>query len=252
VVDFINEVEEELRKDEYNVLLRRYGPYLLGVVIAIVAATGFLEWRKGVKDRAARATSAAFVQANDLAAAGDTEMAARQFLAIADKAPEGYAGISVLRAAAIELDAGNTSKAVALFDRAASIFTSGRHKQLAQLKAAYILANEGQYADVSNRIETLAAKDAPYEFLARELKGFVAMKSGDLGIARQEYSYLSTVPGVPETIQQRADQSLSLMKVEAKQAENSETLEVPSAVNEDVALEAPSEDLSNSKDTGNE
>jgi len=34
VVDFINEVEEELRKDEYNRLLRRYGPYILAVIVA--------------------------------------------------------------------------------------------------------------------------------------------------------------------------------------------------------------------------
>ncbi len=240
MVDFINEVEEELRKDEYNVLLRRYGPYLLGVVIAIVAATGFLEWRKSTKDKAARSTSAAFVQANDLAAAGDTEMAARHFLAIADKAPEGYAGLSVLRAAAIELDEGNTSKAVALFDRAASIFTTERHKQLAQLKAAYILANEGQYGDVSNRVEVLATKDAPYEFLARELKAFVALQYGKPEIARQEYSYLSTIPGVPDSIQQRADQSLSLMTVEAQEAE---IVVLPST---------PNDDPSDNEDTGNE
>ena len=46
MVDFINEVEEELRKDEYNRLLRRYGPYILAVIVAIVAGTGFLEYQK--------------------------------------------------------------------------------------------------------------------------------------------------------------------------------------------------------------
>jgi len=236
VVDFINEVEEELRKDEYNVLLRRYGPYLLGVIIAIIMATGFVEWRKSADDKAARSTSAAFVEATNLAAEGNIEGATRQFLAIAEKAPEGYAGLSILRAAGLELEAGNSSKAVKLFDRAAGIFTTPRHKQLAQIKAAFILANERQFDDVRSRVELLAQKDQPYEFLARELLGFAAMQSGDLGAARQEFSYLSSVPGVPESIQQRAEQSLSLMQVEAGKVEGREVVDIePSlAVNDDA------------------
>jgi len=224
VVDFINEVEEELRKDEYNVLLRRYGPYLLGLVIAIVMATGFIEWRKVVTDKDARATSAAFVEANNLAQAGDLEKASRQFLAIAEKAPEGYAGLSLLRSAGLEQERGNVLKAVSLYDRAADVFTTSRHQQLAQIKAAYILANEGRFDDVSSRVEALAQNDEPYEFLARELRGFAAMKSGDVAIARQEFSYLATIPGVPEPIQQRAEQSLSLMQVDARNAALRETV----------------------------
>ena len=76
MVDFINEVEEELRKDEYNRLLRRYGPYILAVIVAIVAGTGFLEYQKHAKDKAARATSASYVAASDAAAAGNVDPAA--------------------------------------------------------------------------------------------------------------------------------------------------------------------------------
>jgi len=56
-----------------------------------------------------------------------------------------------------------------LLDQAATTFETQRHKQLAQIKAAYILANDGAYSDVINRIGPLMEKDAPYEFLAREL-----------------------------------------------------------------------------------
>jgi len=36
VVDFINEVEEELRKDEYNRLLRRYGPFYYRLLLSLL------------------------------------------------------------------------------------------------------------------------------------------------------------------------------------------------------------------------
>lgn len=215
MVDFINEVEEELRKDKYNELLRKYGPMILGVIIAIVAVAGYIEWDKASSDRKARATSAAYVDASNLESEGNLEGALRNFLAISEKAPAGYSGLSLMRAASLQLELGERTLAVSSFDAAAEKFETPRHKQLAQIKAAYILANDGEFEAVLSRVEPLAQKDTPYEFLARELKGFAAQQSGDLSKARQEFSYLSSIPGVPETIKSRADQSLSLMRVDA-------------------------------------
>ena len=212
MVDFINEVEEELRKDEYNRLLRRYGPLILAVIVAIVAGAGFIEYQKYAKDKAARATSASYVAASDAAAAGNVDESIAGFMDIADKAPAGYAGLSLVRAAALKLEAGDSGEAVRLLDRAANTFETQRHAQLAQIKAAYILANDGAYSDVINRIGPLMEKDAPYEFLARELMGFAALKSGDETLAREQFGYLESIPGVPATIKERAKQNLSLMR----------------------------------------
>ena len=45
--------------------------------------------------------------------------------------------------------------------------------------------------------------------------GFAAMQSGDMSGAREQFSYLSSIPGVTETIAARASQYLSLMSVDA-------------------------------------
>ena len=215
MVDFINEVEEELRKDEYNRLLKRYGPLLIALIVAIVAGTGFLEYRKYAKDKAARATSASYVAASNKAIEGEPEIALKEFLEIADKAPAGYAGLSLVRAATLKLETGDRGEAVRLLDQAAVTFETPRHIQLAQIKAAYILAGDGAYSDVLSRTVTLSAKDAPYEYLARELSGFAALQSGDEAKAREQYGYLESIPGVPATIKERAKQALSLMRTSA-------------------------------------
>jgi len=229
VVDFINEVEEELRKDEYNRLLRRYGPFIVAVIVAIVAFTGFLEYQKYAKDKAARATSASYVAASDAAAAGNVDQSIEGFMDIADKAPAGYAGLSLVRAATLKLEAGDSTEAIRLLDQAANTFETRRHSQLAKIKAAYILANDGAYSDVINRIGPLMEKDAPYEFLARELMGFAALKSGDETLAREQFGYLESIPGVPATIKERAKQNLSLMRTAAAEVEiKAPELAVPS------------------------
>ena len=211
MVDFINEVEEELRKDDYNKLLKKYGPAIAAVIVIIIGGTAFLEWRKSSDDRVARAASASYVSASDLAAEGKPDQAVNAFIALSEKAPSGYAGLSLMRAAAVEVERGNEAQAVEFYDQAAKEFKMARHADLAKLKAAYILADQGAYADVQARLDSLAAKDAPYEFLARELAGFTAYQTGDMDTARQEFTYLNSIPGVPPSISDRAGQFLTLV-----------------------------------------
>lgn len=215
MVDFVSEVQEELRKDDYNRWLKRYGPYLLAVIVLVIAGAGYMEWNKAREDSLARATSASFLSAVELASEGNTTAAVQGFLRVAEKAPAGYAGLSYMRAAELELELSGSSRAVELLDKAAEVFETERHKQLAQIKAAYILAGEGAYSEVLSRVSPLAEKDKPYEFLARELLGFAAHETGNLSLAREQYSYLNTIPGVPQSIQERAKQSLDMMSVNA-------------------------------------
>lgn len=217
MVDFISEVQEELRKDDYNKWMKRYGPYALGVIVLIIAAAGYMEWDKANTDRLARATSASYLAASDLAEAGNVDGAVASFLRLAEEAPNGYAGLSLMRAGELELNRNNAQTAISLLDRAAGVFENARHQELAQIKAAYILAGEGAYSDVTTRVTPLAEKGRPYEYLARELLGFAAKETGDVSLARQQFSYLNTIPGVPESIQQRAKQYLDLMSVSSAQ-----------------------------------
>lgn len=211
MVDFINEVEEELRKDDYNRLLKKYGPAIGIVLFLIVAGTGYMEYRKYANDKKAQAVSAVYTSADKKLDSGDTDAAVQAFVELGETGPDGYAGLSLMRAAAIRQEQGDTMGAVRLFDQAAERFTMPRHKQLAQLKAAYLLADMGAYSDVIGRLATLAVKDAPYEHLSRELLGYSHSEAGDASAAREQFSFLTSVPGVPTTVKQRAEQSMALM-----------------------------------------
>ena len=146
MVDFINEVEEELRKDDYNRLLKKYGPAIGVVLFLIIAGTGFLEFRKYAADKKAQAVSAIYTAADKQLDEGSQDEAVAAFIDLGATGPEGYAGLSFMRAAAIREDQGDVIGAVRLLDKAAEAFTIPRHKQLAQLKAAYLLADQGAYS----------------------------------------------------------------------------------------------------------
>ena len=215
MVDFINEVEEELRKDDYNRLLKKYGPAIGAVLFLIIAGTGFLEFRKYSADKKAQAVSAVYTAADKKLDTGQTEAAVAAFVDLGETGPEGYAGLALMRAAAIQQDKGDVLGAVQYFDQAAAKFSTPRHKQLAELKAAYLLADQGAYSDVIERLGPLAETDAPYEYLARELLGYAHSESGNTSAAREQFAFLTSIPGVPPTVKQRAEQSMALMSTKA-------------------------------------
>jgi len=217
VVDFITEVQDELRKDDYNRWLRKYGPYLAGLIVAIILATGFLEWRKANQGAQARAMSVAYDEAARISET-DVDGAILAFDELAGVAPAGYAGLSRMRAATLEAERGNRLDAVRHLDAAAAVFEQPRHVQLAKLKAAYLLSAEGRQADAQARLSGLTEKGAPYEFLARELVGYSALADEDTAQAKREFTYLATIPGVPAGVAERAQQTLSLLDAQAAAA----------------------------------
>ena len=218
MVDFINEVEEELRKDDYNKFLKQYGPFLIGLIVAVVLVAAYFEFAKSRDDRTARSVSATYVEAAEVADDGSIDEAARRFEAIAEKSPSGYAGLSYMRAASLKLEQSKPLEAVALFEKASTVFEKSRHADLATLKAAYVLTGQGRYDDARLRVKPIAEKGAPYEYLARELLALTLKEAGDIDAAKQEYTYLENIPGVPATIQERAKQAMSLIRVSENSA----------------------------------
>ena len=229
MVDFIPEVEEELRKDDYNKFLRRFGPLIIGLLVGIVAFVAFLEWRAYATERTARAAATSYLAADALAQEGKDDAARAAFLELADVAPDGYAGLSLMRAAVIASDQGNPAEAVRLYDLAASRLKLPRHVDLAKLKAAYVLADIGQWDDVSRRADSLMVEGRPYEFLARELLASALLQAGDTAAARREFGYLDTFPGVPETVARRAEQALVLLNSAAAVPTPGDELPAPDA-----------------------
>lgn len=215
MVDFINEVEEELRKDQYNELLRKWGPWIAAAAILIVAAAGIYEYTKSSGERMANATSLSYVEATQLLEEGNRAGASGLFLAISQEADPGYAGLSLMQAGGVAAGNGNRLEAIRLFDQAAVTFDTTLHQDLAALKAAYILMDNADYAAVSSRVTPLAESDRPFEYLARELLGFVALEEGDTQKANAQFAFLARSPDVSDNLKARAEQVLAMISTRA-------------------------------------
>ena len=139
MVDFVEEVEEQLRAERYATFARRGLPWFVGVLVVVVAVWlglwGYHAWR----DRNVASASVAYDKGIVELAAGDELGAYNAFTPIAKDGPAAYRTLALIQQGNIRSASDKTADAVALYDAAAKAAPDGFLGDLARLKAALAL-----------------------------------------------------------------------------------------------------------------
>ena len=99
-----------------------------------------------------------------------------------------------MRAATVLQEKGDTQGAVAAFDAvAADTSAPAAIRDMASIRAAYILVDTGTADDVARYAEPLSSDENPLRHAAREVLGLAAWKAGNLGDAKTLFSKSSTI-----------------------------------------------------------
>jgi len=77
-------------------------------------------------------------------------------------------------------------------------------RDMARLRAGLILVDSGSYADVSSRVEALAADTNPLRHSAREALGLAAWKEGRSADALTLFEQISADELAPRNLRERA------------------------------------------------
>lgn len=210
---FIREVNEELRSEKAKAIWNSIGPLLIGGAVAIVIGTaayvGYTHWTT----TKASASGDKFLAALDLATAGKNDEA---LASLEDLEKTGYGAYPVLarlRAASVLFEKGDAAGGVAAFDKvAADNSVPLPLRDIANLRAAYILVDTGTYDDVAKRAETLSADGNPMRAAARETLGLAAWKAGRIDDAVKLFQQTADDSLAPGNIRQRANTMLDLIR----------------------------------------
>jgi hypothetical protein len=217
--EFIREVDEELQRERLAVLWKRYGGLVIGLallaVIGTAAKVGWDQWRR----QAEAAEAAEFAAAEQALAASRPADAAAAFAALAVEGETGYAALARLKEAEAKLALKDEAGAAAALD---ALGAAGRDdpilRDLGTLLAASRELDEGDPAALRARLEPIAAAGAPWRDHARELLAVLAIRTGDLGTARNLLSELSSGATVPQSLRQRAQELLQAIGGAPEQA----------------------------------
>jgi hypothetical protein len=214
VVDLFEEVEDELRNEQYKKLALKLAPWVVGGLVAgalvAAAAYGYIRYQDATAAKAAGTYAAAL----DTMRKGD-QQGAYKALDDVSGSSKGYKTLALMLQASIRLDAGKTDEAVKLFDKAADTAPSGKNGLIladtARLKAAWAVLDDSPYAEVEKRLKPLTEDGRPLRGLAREALTIAMLNAGMTKDARAEATRLTVSPDASQGIAQRARLMISLI-----------------------------------------
>lgn len=214
--DIFREVDEEVRREHYKKLWERYGKYVIALAVVLVASVGgwrTWEWWQGKR---AEEAGAAYMAAALLSEQGKHLEAETMFGKLAKEGPHSYRILAGLRAAA-ELGRRDPKAAVEAYDAmAGDTSISPDFRDLARLRAGYLLADSISYEDMRQRIEPLTGADRTFRHSARALLALAAWRANDAAGVRRWTDLIAADPDTPGSIRLHAEVLLSLLAADSK------------------------------------
>ena len=199
---FIDEVSEELRRDRLFGAIRKYGWIAVLIVVLLVAAAAWNEWRKAQLRAEARAFGDQIVAALD----NDSPEARREALLAIEAEGTRRALVAMLAADTFD-DPEARSRTAELLDEISSDDSLPQlYREMAVLKSAMIELSSGEPQSVVDRLDPLTIPGAPYRLLALEQQALARLEMGETETAMEALQTIVSDASAPRDLQSRARQ----------------------------------------------
>ena len=203
VVDIFDEINEDLRAEKAQALLRRFAPVLVGIVVLVIAGVGGWQWWRAHRTGQAEAVATRYMDAAAKVGRAPDEALAG-FGALAADGPEGYRSLARLRAAALMMGK-DRGAALALLDQvSADTAAEPALRGLADLLWVQANVDAGDPAAVEGRLAALLQPEQPWRALAMEAQALLFLRTGRATPAREVLKQLVGNAAATPALQSRA------------------------------------------------
>ncbi len=210
---FIQEVEEDLKRDRQLALWRKYGVWAtalgLLVVIGVASYQGWRNYQRGQQHLYGQS----YAQALALLAKGKDAEARAEFGKLAGEAVSGFAELAMLQRAALLAKGGDGAGAAELYRQLADDDSADQlFRDLAVILAALITADNADPRDLTARLAPLTAPGNPWRYSALEVTALLAQRQGDQARAKEIYQSLADDAKAPQGMRARAAEMLAVLE----------------------------------------
>lgn len=212
---FIDEVNEELKRDRLFAGLRRYGWIAVVAVFGVVGWASWNEWSKAQARAQAEAFGDAVVAALDMESAAG-RISALSAIAEAERGTgrggDGRAGVVAMLLAAEQIAEGDRTGAMSALDAVAQDMSLPlSYRQLATLKRVIIAGDALPVAEREAALAPLAAPGQPLRALALEQLALLRLEAGARDEALEQFRRLLDEPELSTGLQQRVQQMIVVL-----------------------------------------
>lgn len=209
--DIFQEVEEDVRRERYEQLWKKYGNYVIAAAaILVLGVGGYQAWttydtgqRQEVSDK--------YQAAQAVAAAGKAADAEAQFTELSKSGYSGYATLAKFNLVGTYLAQGKRDPAIALLNELATSRDSAV-SSVARLRLAWAEADAKPRAEIQTILDPLMTTDNPWRFAAAEVLAYVDFRTGSRSQAEADYLRLSQEPAAAPGLRQRAGAFVQYLK----------------------------------------
>ncbi|MFY9289006.1 MAG: tetratricopeptide repeat protein [Alphaproteobacteria bacterium] len=203
--NIFKEIEDDLERQKYADLWKRYGGLVIAAALIIVLTTGGITfWRNWKLERNETATAELIAIMSQEGEGSTKQIAALENLATSRDGTM-QAAFAKFQVAAYALKDGNKEKALQTYDAiAADTRVDPAFRQLADLFAVQAQLDTGPTPVLQKRLQPLLAENAPWRYTAMEFSGYLALRDGDKSKAKQIFTELSQNAKVPPSLGQRS------------------------------------------------
>ncbi len=228
MTDIFREVEEEVRRERYQQLWKKYGDYMIAVAaLLVIGAAAFQLWRV-YEQRQKASASDAYIAAQQSLDRGRSNDAAAAFSKIEETAFAGYAQLALLQKANALYASGDVPEAVDVYKEVAAK-NDALLAPVARLRAAWATVESAPRADIETLISPLADGASPWHPMAREILAYADYHAGDAVKALREYRSIAKDPNSPTEVRRRT--SVMATFIAGGGDKNFGTIPLPPAVN---------------------
>lgn len=197
---FIDEVNEEVRRDQLFGYFRKYGWLAVAAVVVLVGGAAWTEYERAKERAAAEATGDAIIEALSLDAPQDV------LAALEGLTPN---AVTLMLAASAAQEAGDVDGAIQILNKvAAGEDFSQLYKELATLKIVSLSEGKTSVEERLELLRPLAEAGRPFALLAKEQIALVQIESGDKVAALDTLGDILQDAAVTQGLRDRSQQMI--------------------------------------------
>jgi hypothetical protein len=211
VSDIFHEVEEEVRRERFEKLWKKYGDYAIAALAVVaIGIAGYKFWQRYEVQQHMNA-SHAFNAAQQALGAGNGTAAAASLADLAKNAPGGYATMARLAEADALYASDKRGEAISLY-RAIAAKDDSPVANVARIRAAWATVGSAPKAELETLLAPLTNPTSAWRFVAREILAYCDYHAGALQLAQGEYEALAAETGASQGLRARARAMATFLK----------------------------------------
>lgn len=207
--EFIREVDEDIRQRQINDLWKKYGKFVIGIAVGIVAIVAGRAIYSSVVESKYSEQATLYSQAISKNEA-EISLALDPLL---NSDVEAYAILATFKKVEIALGNDDKASAISILDQfIASASVNQVYKDMAKIQAALLELDTASEDQIRSRLSLILNSDSKYQYFAAEIMALSELRSGDIGAAKSRLEALINDENASGSIKTRAEQYLSVIE----------------------------------------